>query len=139
MCVRPLWLAVAATVVLLTTSACSGTGDDDVARVSRAFYQAVGAQDGAAACRLLAPPTRAEVERSSGQPCAEGILDQGVQEATGAPRVDVYGTMALVRWPQETTFVTRYDTGWQVYAAGCSPDPKSPPDADRYDCDVQGG
>jgi hypothetical protein len=130
--------AVAA-LVLLAASACGSPSDEDVADVARAFYAAVGSQDGSAACRLLAPPTRSEVESSSGEPCASAILDQDVQEAVGAPDVDVYATMALVRWPQETTFVTRYDSGWRVYAAGCSPDPKSPPDADRYDCVVQGG
>jgi hypothetical protein len=137
--VRLLWLGIAAAMVLPTTSACSSASDDEVADVARAFYGAIGAQDGATACRLLAAPTRSEVEKSSGKPCAEGILDEDVQEAVGAPQVDVYATMARVRWPQETTFVTRYDSGWLVYAAGCSPDPGSPPDADRYDCNVQGG
>lgn len=137
--VRVLWLGVAAALVLPVTSSCSGAGDDEVADVARAFYEAVGARDGAAACRLLAPPTRSEVESSSGTSCAQGILDEGVQEAVGAPEVDVYATMARVRWPQETTFLARYDAGWRVYAAGCSPDPESPRDADRFDCDVQGG
>jgi len=137
--VRTVWLALLAALVLPTTSACGGASADDVTGVTRAFYQAIGSQDGATACRLLAPPTRSEVESSSGEPCARGILEEDVQEGTGAPRVKVYATMALVRWAQETTFVTRYDFGWRVYAAGCSPDPQSPADADRYDCNVQGG
>jgi hypothetical protein len=137
--VERLLLGAAAAALLGTTSACGGASDDDVASVARAFYTAIGSQDGAAACRLLAPPTRSEVESSSGQPCAEAIVDENLQPSAGAPRVQVYATMALVRWSQETTFVTRYDAGWRVYAAGCSPDPSSSPDADRYDCNVQGG
>jgi hypothetical protein len=137
--IRYLGLGIAAAVALPTTSACAGANDQDVVGVARSFYDAVGARDGATACRLLAPPTRSEVEQSSGEPCAQGILEEDVQQTAGAPRVDVYATMAIVRWTQETTFVTRYDTGWHVYAAGCSPDPRSPRDADRFDCDVQGG
>jgi hypothetical protein len=62
-----------------------------------------------------------------------------VQDVTGTPHVEVYASMAQVRWSGETTFVSRYDSGWRVYAAACSPDPSSPRDADRYDCDVKGG
>lgn len=137
--VRGLLISIPTVALLLSTSGCGSASDGDVAEVARAFYDAVGAQDGAAACKLLAPPTRSEVEKSSGKSCDKAILDEGVQEAVGAPQVDVYATMALVRWPQETTFVTRYDAGWRIYAAGCSPDPGSPADADRYDCNVQGG
>ncbi|SFB77982.1 hypothetical protein SAMN04487968_101479 [Nocardioides terrae] len=137
--VRGLLIGIATVLVVPTVSSCDSSSDDDVAKVATAFYEAIGSEDAATACRLLAPPTRSELESSAGKPCAKAILDEGVQEAVGAPQVDVYATMARVRWPQESTFMARYDGGWLVFAAGCSPDPKSPRDADRYDCDLQGG
>lgn len=137
--VRRWYIGIAAVLALPTVSGCGSASDDDVAAVATAFYEAIGAEDGAKACRLLAEPTRSEVESSAGKPCERAILEEDLQEAVGEPDVGVYATMARVRWPQETTFMARYDSGWRVFAAGCSPDPQSPRDADRYDCAVQGG
>lgn len=135
---RPLLTAAAAVAVVLLASGCGGARDDAV-RSARSFYAALDAGDGAAACRLLADPTRRELEASAGEPCARAILQQHVGEASGRPHARTYASMALVRWAQETTFLARFGDGWRVFAAGCAPDATSPRDADRYDCDVQGG
>jgi hypothetical protein len=137
--VRPIAGTVAAVAPVLVLASGCGHAEGDVLARARAFYAALGAHDGAAACRLLAPPTREELEKSAGQPCASAIVQEGLGGATGRPDVRVYASMGSVAWAGETAFLARYDDGWHVFAAGCTPDPTSPRDADRYDCDVQGG
>jgi hypothetical protein len=42
--------------------------------------------------------------------------------------------MTQVRFAQDTIFLARFQSGWKVMAAGCSPVPGHP-----YDCRLQGG
>jgi hypothetical protein len=134
----------AAGLLGLTVTACSGTDSGDVESTARDFYRALDAHDGAGACRLLAPPTRSEVEQSAGKPCAQAIVEERIGGATGSAHVEVYGTMGQVRWSEETTFLTRYDDGWRVLAAGCAlparsttGDTNDAGDPERYDCSVK--
>ena len=41
---------------------------------------------------------------------------------------------AIVRWGAETMFLARFDNGWLVTAAGCTPRGKDLP----YDCSIEG-
>ena len=47
--------------------------------------------------------------------------------------------MAQGTWGADVTFLTRYDEGWRVLAAGCSMPPASQRTADHYDCTVEAG
>ena len=118
----------------LSISACGGSQDADATDTARTFYDALSAKDGAAACDLLTPGTRDELEQSSGKKCGVAILDE---LKSGAPRdggdVEVYGVMARVHWWDETVFLTRMPDGWRVLAAGCKPI-----EGDPYDCVVKG-
>ena len=99
---------------------------------ANAFYSAVASGRGAVACDALAPATQSELEHSAGKPCAEAVLTEGVPEVTQPRWVKVFGTMAQVSYAGEVAFLTRFEDGWRVVAAACTPV------RDRYDCSVQG-
>jgi hypothetical protein len=125
--------ALVAVVGLLTFGACAapaGPAED----VARQFDEALARSDWSAACALLAPATKDDLEQSAGTPCAEAMAGEGLSEAGPVARVQVFGTMAQARLAQDTLFLTRFRGGWRVLAAGCSPQPAGP-----YDCRVQGG
>ena len=107
--------------------------------VASQFYDALTARSGGEACALLAPPTRSAVEESEQKSCPAAILATGLHAASDLEGVRVYGTMAQVRWRTDITFLTRYDDGWRVLAAGCSMPPESQRTADSYDCTVEAG
>ena len=128
----------------LAAVGCAGADDADVEQVAARFHDALAAQDGAAACALLAQPSRDELEQAAGKPCAQAILHEDVPAGAGEAHVEVYGTMGQVRWEGETTFLTRYPQGWLVLAAGCAlprgttlEDTNDAGDAETYECAVQ--
>jgi len=125
-------------------SGCAGAraGGPEVA--ARAFYAALSDQHGARACELLAPSTREELEQAAGKPCEQAVLDEQIDPATGEARAEVYGTMAQIRWAEETTFLTRFQDGWRVLAAGCAlgsrvttGDTNDAGDPEQYECSVR--
>jgi hypothetical protein len=124
-------LAVAAAGAL---AGCSSTQDAEVEETASRFYAALEANDGGTACQELAPRTRSEVEQSAQKPCAEAILDEDIPAAGERREVATFGTAAQVRYGDETTFLSRFQDGWHVVAAGCTPLPSG-----RYDCQVEAG
>lgn len=118
----------------LLLSGCAGAQDDSAAAAAEAFYAAVGARDGVAACEALATPTRDELEQSSDKPCAQAVLEEDVPEVGRPVGVEVFGTMAEVTYDGDRAFLSRYPGGWRVYAAACTPR-----GADRFDCLIAGG
>ncbi|MFC7497377.1 MULTISPECIES: hypothetical protein [unclassified Nocardioides] len=126
--------AVTAAVVVLT--GCGDTQRDPVVETASGFYAALAAGDSAAACAALAPRTRSAVEQSAQKPCEQAILEEdipGLGDAPDPDEVSTFGTSAQVRWAGETTFLSRFRTGWRVVAAGCVPEPEV------YDCQVEAG
>jgi hypothetical protein len=120
---------------LLVLTGCGGSGRAESARASaEAFEQALSRGDGAAACDLLAPDTAQEVAESAGSSCASGILDEDLPDAAAVRASAVWGRSAQVRLAGDTLFLSRFDDGWKVLAAGCEPQPGQP-----HDCAVQGG
>jgi hypothetical protein len=120
----------------LAALCCTGCGDggaDKPRSVAASFENALGAGDGDAACALLAPATLSELEQSSGSPCARAILDQDLPSASSPPDAVAYGSMAQVRYAEETLFLSQFDGDWRVLAAGCTPAHA------RFDCTVRGG
>ncbi len=119
----------------LALSACGGSQDVAAADTAEAFYGALGQGDGAAACALLTPATRSELEQSSGKACDQAILEElSTTRGDDHEVVEVFETMAQVRWRDETVFLTRMPEGWRVLAAGCTPRAGDP-----YNCVVKGG
>jgi len=121
-------------VALLAVSGCGQVYEQDVRAVARAFHDAYRSGDGAAACAELAPKTREELVQSAGTRCAQAVLEEDVPPVETPRRVRVFGTQAMVDFGEETTFLARFQSGWKVMAAGCTPVPGEP-----YDCAISGG
>ena len=126
-------LVVLLSVLVLT--GCAGGARAESARSSaQGFEHAVSQGDGATACDLLAPETAAEVAESAGSDCASGVLEEDLPEAGPVERTSVCGRSAQVQLAADTLFLSHFDDGWKVLAAGCTPRPGK-----SYDCTVQGG
>ncbi|WP_158717878.1 hypothetical protein [Streptomyces sp. NRRL F-2664] len=107
---------------------------DGARQAVRVFEAALASHDYAAACAVLAPVTRSQLEQDEKQPCAQALGGQElpVSAAIGTP--EVYGRQALVRAGGETLFLSQFTGGWRVVAAGCTPQGEAP-----YRCLVKGG
>jgi hypothetical protein len=128
------WFTALALLLPMVLTGCGSGQDDAVRDRAAAFEDAVAAQDWARACVLLAPETRSELESAAKSPCADAMGEEDLP-APGAPdRVDVFGTMAEVRYQGETLFLTWFADGWRLLAAGCTPQQPKP-----YDCALHGG
>jgi hypothetical protein len=134
----PRWccgLAAGGVAVGLLT-ACGASSDPAPRSVAGTFTHAIADKNGAAACALLAPATRDELEQSAGTSCASAIVDEKLPDA-GAPLASsAFGTMAQVSFGTDVVFLAEFPRGWRVMAAGCAPSPT--PDA-PYKCQLSGG
>jgi hypothetical protein len=128
-------LATAAAIALVALAGCSSSADGEARQAADQFYSAVEARDGEAACALLASTTREELQQSAGSPCTKAILAEGLPTVSEAEGVKVYDTMALVRYAEDTAFLTRIADSWRVLAVSCVRRPGEQP----YDCQVKGG
>jgi hypothetical protein len=127
-------LAVALAILGGLSSACDNTHESAVNGAVDTFYRAVDFGDGATACGVLAPKTRDELEQLEQVPCEEAVLEADIPRVGQHRSTTVYGTMAMVRYSNETTFLAEFADGWRVLAAGCKPIVGKP-----YDCTVKGG
>jgi len=123
-----------AVVLALATAGCSDESPQSTAagRSAQAFT-ALLPSNSAAACDLLAPQTRQELEQSSGS-CSRGIADAQLPRAGKVVDVQVYGLDAMVRMEHDTMFLARFGKGWRITAAGCRPREQDRP----YSCEIKG-
>ena len=110
---------------------CGGSQDAAVAEASTSLLEAVDQGDGEAACALLAPAVRTEIQDTTGKPCERAILDEPVGAASGPAQVEVFDTAAQAVVGSETVFLSRFDGRWLVIAAACTAVPDQP-----YDCSI---
>lgn len=129
---------VVVALATLTAGACSPSGDAP-AQAVQAFYAAVAAGDGAAACAVLAPAVIESVEEEYATSCADALTTGDVgddlqdrAQGTTDPQVRVAGRQAQAVLGTDTVFLTRSGSRWVVTAAGCTPRPDRP-----YDCEVE--
>ncbi len=128
------WFTALALLLPMVLTGC-GSGQDKAVRDSAAAFQdAVAAQDWAQACALLAPETRSELESAAKKPCDRALAEEDLPDPGAPDDVDVFGTMAEVRYQGETLFLSRFADGWRMFAAGCTPQHPKP-----YDCALHGG
>jgi hypothetical protein len=120
---------------MLMCTGCAEQNEPAARAAAESFADDLASDDGAGACRALAPATRAALEQSSGRPCAAAIVEEELPDPGAAGRSASFGTMAKVDFAADTMFVTEFSDGWKVMAAGCSPAPGDRP----YDCSLQGG
>jgi hypothetical protein len=128
--------AAAAAVGLLTIlTGCSAAEPPDQSAAGRtaSTFSSEAADAPEQACALLAPDTRRELEDESG-PCTQALEEVGLPAAGRVLDVQVYGLDAMVRLEHDTLFLARFDAGWRVTAAGCTPQEPDRP----YSCDVKG-
>jgi hypothetical protein len=112
------------TALVLLVPGCGGTGESAAEAAARAFSTALESGDAAAACALLAPATRSELERSEGAPCRQALPALELAPISRVARLERYGRQAAVhlRGPDaqpDTWFLSRFDDRWLVVAAGC--------------------
>jgi hypothetical protein len=125
---------VALAVLTVAVTGCAGgNGAAVAADVARRFHAAVAQHDGAAACGLLAPQTRAELEQSAGRPCPAAVLQEGVPRVGPVRSSSMFGGQAQVRLDGDTVFLAEFPGGWRVVAVACTPRPPLP-----YDCQIKG-
>lgn len=132
---RFLYAAGLAVVLATAVAGCAGQGSVENGGASRAaleFATSVASRP-ADACGLLAPETLRKLEDAEG-PCPQRLPQQDLPGAAVVRHVEVYGKDAIVQLDQDTVFLARFDEGWRVTAAGCTPDGDRP-----YDCTLQGG
>ncbi|WP_421741639.1 hypothetical protein [Cellulomonas sp.] len=125
--------------VALTGCAPARPTSGSAVEVVTAFYDAVGRQDGAAACDLLAPVTVETLEGDADDACADAVLDGDVGDTLAARTgstsgsASVAGRQAQVVLTGDVVFLTVSGTTWRITAAGCDPRPDRP-----YDCVLEG-
>ena len=122
--------------VVLLLAGCGADVERQQAGATADSFTADVSDDPQAACLLLAPRTQQSVEKD-GEPCARALTQQDLPTPGKRTAVDVAGHSAQVRYAEDTVFLSLFDDGWRVTAAGCartSPDPAVP-----YDCSVQAG
>jgi hypothetical protein len=121
----------------ILVAGCSSAEEQDAATVVASAFSAHAASDASAACALLAPDTRAEVEATSGTDCAKGLAGLHLPAGGAVTTTVVAGHSAQARLGHDTIFLALFDEGWRVTAAGCQRD-----DADEvrpYQCLVKAG
>lgn len=117
--------------LVLLLAGCAGSQDAAAGSAAQDLLDAVRDRDGAAACAVLAAPTRDELEQTAGRACPSAVLEEDLSGGTGDVRVQVFDSMAQVRIGTETVFLSRFDGRWAVVAAGCTAVPGEP-----YDCSI---
>lgn len=130
---RTIFALVGGLLLLGAASGCATADDHVVGGVAERFYAAVSDGDGAAACTLLAPRTKAELEESAGKACAQAILEEDIPDSGDRRSTQVFGTMAEVGRSGDTAFLAEFADGWKVMAVGCTARENLP-----YDCEVSG-
>ncbi|WP_418960783.1 hypothetical protein [Streptomyces tritici] len=130
--------AVRAGGVLALAALCAcgapAAREDGALRTGRAYAAALSARDYPAACRLLAPVSREQLVADEQDPCGPALRSLGLPAPGAADGVEVYGRQALLRMKGDTLFLSLFDDGWRITAAGCDRQGGDQP----YDCLLKG-
>jgi hypothetical protein len=118
---------------VLAVSSCGSKLPEASSSVADRFYHAIEVHDAAAACELLAPQTRDEVEQSAQASCSAAILDEEIPAAGKVVELRKYGTQAYARMDGDVAFLAEFGDGWKIVAAACTSHGELP-----YDCKVKG-
>ena len=121
--------------MLLSVPGCAGQGsaDDGSAAAAALRFTRDLAASPSEACGILAPHTLKELEDSQGS-CPSSLPGLDLPRAAAVRSTEVYAKDAIVRLDKDTVFLARFDQGWRVTAAGCTPHGDLP-----YDCTLKGG
>lgn len=125
-------------LLVLLLAGCADPEQQDAAAAVRSLSQALQSDDAAAACRMLAPLTREELERSESRSCEQALPEQDLVQVAALGTVQRHGRQASVevRGPDDeadTWFLSRFDDRWLLVAATCEPRGDRP-----YACELEG-
>jgi hypothetical protein len=113
-------------------SGCANeSGEQAASNVAARFLDAASRGDGEAACMLLTPMVQQDLAVSDGQPCPQSLPMDRLQGRVG--RASVWSNWAQVATDKGSVFLTEFEAGWLITAAGCQPDGDAP-----YHCVVGG-
>ncbi|MEU6880946.1 hypothetical protein [Streptomyces sp. NPDC046712] len=132
--VGPQLLGGATAMVVLSGCGAPAARQDGASRAGREFEEALATGDYATACGLLAVESREQLEESEKKPCGEALGSQDLPRGGRVHGVDVYGRQALLHMGEDILFLSQFDGGWKVTAAGCVPEPGDEP----YRCALKG-
>lgn len=119
---------------LLTGCGASASREDAATRAGVEFARALASGDHRAACALLAPESRDALTEDGRTECAPALREAGLRPGGADLGVQVYGRQALLRMERDTLFLSLFERGWRVTAAGCEPENEDEP----YRCAVKG-
>ncbi|HVQ17733.1 MAG TPA: hypothetical protein VMT27_01700 [Actinomycetes bacterium] len=102
----------------------------NASRAALAFDRSLSSP--AQACRMLAPGTLSELQNTFGT-CRHSLPQQDLPVATKVRDVDVYGKNAIVHLDRDVVFLARFEDGWRITAAGCTPRQNRP-----FTCTLKG-
>ncbi|MER7521074.1 hypothetical protein [Streptomyces sp. NPDC126499] len=122
------------TAALLAGCGASAPREDAATRAGVEFSRALASRDYRAACALLAPESREALTEDGKAACVTALRDAGVPSGGAGLDVQVYGRQALLRMERDTLFLSLFERGWRVTAAGCVPQAEDEP----YRCSVKG-
>ncbi|MFC7491026.1 MULTISPECIES: hypothetical protein [unclassified Knoellia] len=129
-------LSGAALLALVSLSGCAGRGsvEQEAVRSTASGFVLATSSAPAEACAMLAPATTEELA-GDGEECTDLVSDAAASAPDGdALDVEVYGRDAIARSGDKAIFLARFDDGWRVTAAGCTPRGEDLP----YDCTIEG-
>jgi uncharacterized protein YceH (UPF0502 family) len=109
-------------VCALVLAAC--TTPDEARAAATRFLDAVSRSDTRTACALLTPRTRDELVISQGRPCGQALPTDRLKGTVES--ADTWSDQALVNTDTGALFLTEFDGGWLVSAAGCDPAQNAP-------------
>ncbi|MFF4173330.1 hypothetical protein [Streptomyces sp. NPDC001744] len=123
----PVLVAVAAAVLLLGACGASPARRDGASRAALSFEESLASGAYGTACGLLAPDSREQLEEDGSRSCERALAERKLPRGRTVRSVDVYGRQALLRMDGETLFLSQFDDGWRVTAAGCVPEKDDSP------------
>lgn len=103
----------------LLAGCASQSTRDEAAEAAQRFLDAASRSDTGAACALLTPRSREDLALSEGQPCARSLPTDELRGRVES--ADTWSDRAVVSTDGGTVFLTEFDSGWLVAAAGCEP------------------
>jgi hypothetical protein len=129
--------ALAVLAVLALVAGCGTSDDRDEARATvDRFYEAIGADNGEAACAELGEALLDQVESQTQQSC-RGAITSFEYEGGSIAKTQVFIANAKVDLDSgESAFLSRETDGWKLSAIACKAQKGKP--ADRpFDCEVE--
>ncbi len=118
--------AATALVLLAVLCGCAGASRGNVEQAAQSFIEATASGNAAQACDRISPEAVRMLERTAKARCAQALRGLQLPGSSAVHGADVFGGNARVITDADTLFLSEYDDGWRVTAAGCQDLEESP-------------